>query len=65
MFSIKTEKSYIKISLLIIALCFFSVCIYSILRYGNYFLLGSLDKMDNDDVKYIRSAMTFLQKGYP
>jgi 4-amino-4-deoxy-L-arabinose transferase-like glycosyltransferase len=63
MFSLKTEKTYIKISLVAIMICFFLISIYSIIKYGNYFLLGSLDKMDNDDVKYIRSAMTFIQKG--
>jgi 4-amino-4-deoxy-L-arabinose transferase-like glycosyltransferase len=62
-FNLKQEKTYVKVTLIIIMACFFCISVYSILRYGNYFLLGSLDKMNNDDVKYIRSAVTFLEKG--
>ena len=42
---------------------FFIVAVYNVLVHGNYFLLGDLNKMNNDDVKYIRSALTFIKSG--
>lgn len=63
MFSIKHEKKSIKVSIIIIAAIFFILQLIAIIKYNNYFLLGSLEKMDNDDVKYIRSAWTLLEKG--
>ncbi|NLD46190.1 MAG: glycosyltransferase family 39 protein, partial [Clostridiaceae bacterium] len=63
MFSLKSEKKWIVSALLTIIALFAAVNIYSVIKYNNYFLLGSLEKADNDDVKYIRSAWTLLEKG--
>ncbi|MCQ1531176.1 ArnT family glycosyltransferase [Lutispora saccharofermentans] len=63
MFSIKNEEKWVKISLAMIIFVFFAVSLYSVLMYGNANYLGSFDKMDNDDVKYIRSAWELLDNG--
>lgn len=63
MFSLKSEKKWIVAALLAIIALFAAINIYSVIKYNNYFLLGSLEKADNDDVKYIRSAWTLLDKG--
>ncbi len=63
MFELKNEKKYIKMSLLIICSLFLFLCIFSSLKYGDYNLLGSYEKMNNDDVKYIRSAWTLIDTG--
>ena len=56
MFSIKNESRVIKICIAVILCLFFTVCLYTIFKYGNSTLLGSLETYNNDDVKYIRSA---------
>lgn len=64
MFNLKEEKLWIKVSLILTAVVVFSLSIYAIFRYGNYFFLGDISTMDNnDDVKYIRSALTLIEKG--
>lgn len=63
MFSLAREEKWVKISLLVLSALFFSISLYAVLRYGDSNFLGSLDKMNNDDVKYIRSAWTFLDTG--
>ena len=60
MFSLRDEKNKIKCSLLIIEIIFIIVGAISIFKYGNSLLLGSLEKFDNDDVKYIRSAWNLM-----
>ncbi len=60
MFSLRDEKKIIKYSLLIIEIIFIIVGMISIFKYGNSLLLGSLEKFDNDDVKYIRSAWNLM-----
>ena len=60
MFSLRDEKKIIKCSLLIIEITFIIVGMISIFKYGNSLLLGSLEKFDNDDVKYIRSAWNLI-----
>ncbi|MDP4092213.1 MAG: glycosyltransferase family 39 protein [Bacillota bacterium] len=60
MFIIKNEKKLINIALISIMAIFFGISVYVVLKHGNYFLLGSLDQMNNDDVKYIRSAQVLL-----
>ena len=60
MFSLRDEKKITKYSLLIIEIIFIIVGMISIFKYGNSLLLGSLDKFDNDDVKYIRSAWNLM-----
>ncbi len=63
MFTVAKEKTWIKLALALIICTSFAVSIFVIFKYGNYFLLGSMEKMNNDDVKYIRSAITLLQTG--
>ena len=60
MFSLRDEKKITKYSLLIIEIIFIIVGMISILKYGNSLLLGSIEKFDNDDVKYIRSAWNLI-----
>ncbi|PWX09856.1 hypothetical protein CYK68_10500 [Clostridium perfringens] len=33
------------------------------LKYGNYFLLGDLDKLNNDDVRYLHTAKVLAEQG--
>lgn len=63
MFSIKNEKRWIKISLFTIIALFFIINLYSTLKYGSANYLGSFEKYNNDDVKYIRSAWELADKG--
>lgn len=64
MFNLKDEKMWIKLCLLFTAGIVFAVSLSMIFRYGNYFLLGDINTLDNnDDVKYLRSALLFLEKG--
>lgn len=63
MFSLKGEKTLTKILLMLIILFTIAISISAVLRYNNYYLLGNIQKMDNDDVKYIRSAWTLIDKG--
>lgn len=63
MFSLKNESRATKVSLAVILALFFSVTIFTIFKYGNSTLLGSLETYNNDDVKYIRSASTLLSTG--
>lgn len=63
MFRITDEKRWVKITLMVLLAVFFALCISSYLIYGDSTLLGSFDKMDNDDVKYLRSAWTLLETG--
>lgn len=63
MFSIKSEERNIKYSLIIVEILFLAVAIFSVIKYGDSLLLGSLETFDNDDVKYIRSAWNFIDSG--
>lgn len=63
MFSIKKEDKWVKISLIAIIALFFIFNIYAALRYGSANYLGSFEKFDNDDVKYIRSAWELVDNG--
>lgn len=63
MLSLKNEKRWIKATVICTSILVFFLCALSAFIYGDYFLLGSPDKMDNDDVKYIRSALTFGETG--
>ena len=63
MFSLKNESKKLKIFVAITLTVFLVTCIATSLFYGNELLLGSLEKMDNDDVKYLRSANTLLETG--
>ena len=63
MFSIKSEKSSIKKFLFLIMSLYFLISLFGVLKYGDANLLGTLSKANNDDVRYIRSAETFLSTG--
>ncbi|HZK84053.1 MAG TPA: glycosyltransferase family 39 protein [Desulfosporosinus sp.] len=63
MFSLKEEVKLTKLIVSIILILFFLICIFSIFKYGNSTLLGSLTNPDNDDVKYIRSAWVLADTG--
>jgi len=63
LFSLKEEGKLTKIFLAVTCSLFFLICIYSIFKYGNSTLLGSLTNPDNDDVKYIRSAWVLVETG--
>lgn len=64
MFSIRKEDKWIKISLMTILSLFFILNLYSVLKYGDSNYLGSFEKFDNDDIKYIRSAWELIDKGH-
>lgn len=64
MFSIKEEDKWIKISLIAVIALFLIVNLYAALRYGPANYLGSFEKFDNDDIKYIRSAWELADKGH-
>lgn len=63
MLSLKEEGKFTKLILGITCLLFFLICIFSIFKYGNSTLLGSLTNPNNDDVKYIRSAWILADTG--
>ncbi len=63
MFSFKEEGRLTKLILAVTCLIVFLICLFSIIKYGNSTLLGSLTKFDNDDVKYIRSAWVLIDTG--
>lgn len=61
MFSIKNEDKKIKIALILIEIIFAIVALIFVFKWGNSTLLGSLEKFDNDDVKYVRSAWNLVE----
>jgi len=63
LFSLKQEGKSIRNILIITLFIFFLINIFSIIIYGNSTLLGSLSNPNNDDVKFIRSAWTIVDKG--
>lgn len=63
MFSLKGERPWIRNTIFISISIFFLFCLYTVLVHGNEHLLGSFMEFDNDDVKYVRSAWTLLDKG--
>ncbi|WP_052304309.1 glycosyltransferase family 39 protein [Desulfosporosinus orientis] len=63
MFSIESEENSIKNSLIVVEILFLTAAIFSVIKYGDSFLLGSLEKFDNDDVKYIRSVWNYMDIG--
>ena len=51
MFSLENEEKRIKQSLFIILALFFIINLGVVIKYGSGNFLGSIEKMDNDDVK--------------
>ncbi|SFB35986.1 ArnT family glycosyltransferase [Clostridium frigidicarnis] len=63
MFSLRNENGKTKKIILIGITVFFILGIYSVIAHGNEHFLGSFEKWDNDDVKYVRSAWTLMDTG--
>lgn len=63
MFLLRNEDKKTKYFIMGIISCFLIFSLIIIFRWGNSALLGSLETFDNDDVKYIRSAWTLVDKG--
>ena len=63
MFSLKNESKNIKTLFFAVLTMFFVLSIWSIFYYGDSTFLGSFEKYNNDDVKYIRSAKVLLNEG--
>ncbi len=63
MFSLKNEKPKTKLILFLILGLFLALCFLSFFIHGNETLLGDFETMNNDDVKYLRSAWTLLETG--
>lgn len=57
------EDKRVKLVLILLEILFMSVALLSVFKHGNSTLLGSLEKFDNDDVKYIRSAWNLVENG--
>ena len=60
MFSMKGEKKEIKIAFIIIETIFIAISLLAAFKYGNSLLMGSFEKFNNDDVRYIRSAWNLI-----
>ena len=63
MFSISNEQKSVKIILFSLLAIFLAGCIFASFYYNDKLILGSFEKFDNDDVKYLRSAQTFINTG--
>lgn len=56
------ERKY-RYLLFLCILIMFIIGLVSTLKYGNYFLLGDLDKLNNDDVRYFHTANVLASQG--
>ncbi len=63
MFSIKHEKTYVKILLIAIITIYLGLCFASFAYHGDTVLMGNFETFNNDDVKYLRSAWTLIDTG--
>ncbi|MBD3921637.1 glycosyltransferase family 39 protein [Paenibacillus sp. PR3] len=63
MFTLKDTPIAMRRTLHGIAIAVLLISAIIVLAYGNYFLLGDLQKPNNDDVKYVRSAQILLEQG--
>lgn len=63
MFSIKTESKPVRVMVIIIMAAMLFGCVFASLYYNDKLLLGSFELYDDDDVKYLRSAKTFVETG--
>jgi len=62
-FSLRETPIAVRRTLHGIAIAVLLISTIIVLAYGNYFLLGDLQKPNNDDVKYVRSAQILLEQG--
>lgn len=56
------EKKY-RYALWLCILAMFIIGTVCTFKYGNYFLLGDLDKLNNDDVRYLHTAKVLAEQG--
>ena len=63
MFSVSCETKRTKIIVFSVLAIFFVAGVMAAVCFGDELLLGSFEKFDNDDVKYLRSAQTLLDTG--
>ncbi|MGE5653215.1 MAG: ArnT family glycosyltransferase [Bacillota bacterium] len=57
------KKHPYRVLLILLCIAHFALNAYLVLSMGDQFLLGDLETMNNDDVKYLRSAWTLLETG--
>lgn len=62
-FSLKEEKRSIRMALYAIMAFVLVLSVGTVLYYGDQFLLGTYEKLNNDDVKYMYSAKILLEEG--
>ncbi|MFE6798584.1 ArnT family glycosyltransferase [Paenibacillus chitinolyticus] len=63
MFTLKEENLKTKQILYVLMAIVLAVSAFTALYYGDAFLLGTYEKMDNDDVKYMYAAKVLLEEG--
>ncbi len=63
MFSIANETKAIRIAVIILLAAMLFGCIFASFYYNDKLLLGSFETFSDDDVKYLRSAETFIKTG--
>lgn len=63
MFSIRTETPRIRTALISLVVAVFVIASAIVLYYGDGFLLGSYEKLNNDDVKYVHAAEVLISEG--
>lgn len=62
LFKLREVSFPIKATLIATIILVIAFSAASVLMYGDYFLLGSYEKLNNDDVKYVNSAKILLNK---
>lgn len=62
MFNLSQVSKPVKTALWVIIAFVIAVSSASVLIYGDHFLLGSYEKLNNDDVKYVNSAKILLNQ---
>src|SRR3954467_6590710 len=60
MFTLRNTSRTTKLTLSIIMAFVFIISLGIVLYYGDHFLLGTYEKLNNDDVKYVNSAKILL-----
>lgn len=60
LFSLRGESKAVRRLVIWATLFVFALSACTVLLYGDYFLLGTYEKLNNDDVKYVNSARVLL-----
>ncbi|MBW7476592.1 glycosyltransferase family 39 protein [Paenibacillus oenotherae] len=63
MFSLKSETPAVRRTLYIVMAAVLIINVTVVLWLGDHFLLGSYDKRNNDDVKYVHAAQMLVETG--